>query len=269
MKTLLVFDEAKRAAIDGLLNWLHIQPDIEIAESPADADTIIIIGGDGLMTRAAKNPEFRGKRLYGINRGTYGFLLNDHADTDDFVKAVAVAEWIEFPLLRADIEFFDGTTQTALAFNEVYTKTAGAQSAKHRLFIDGNDIMADGYYGGDGIMVCTPGGSTAYNRSAKGIILDHTSTSLELTPICPFLPMEFAPQLLSGKSTIVIEMLDDEKRQHLVIADNVKFKKVRQVTIRRAALKATLGFKPDNSYFRKTLELRFPWLKGKTLKTKI
>jgi len=269
MKVFLVYDEMKRTAIDGILNWLSIQRNIEIVEFPHDADTIFVIGGDGLMTRAAKNPDFCGKRLYGINRGTVGFLLNDHADTDDFVKAVAEAEWIEFPLLKADLEFFDGTKQTALAFNEFYTKTEGVETAKHRLFIDDNDIIPGGYYSGDGIMVCTPGGSTAYNRSAKGIILNHTSTSLELTPICPYLPMEFSPQLLSDKSVVVIEILEDEKRQHLVIGDNVKFKHVRRVTIQRAEDKAILGFKPDNSYFRKTFELRFPWLKGKTLKTKI
>jgi len=269
MKALLVFEEAKESTISGLLDWICLQSNITVVEKPNDAEVIFIIGGDGLMTRAAKSLDFRGKRLYGVNRGTYGFLLNDHADTDDFIRAVDNAEWLEFPLLRADIEFINGTEQTALAFNEVYTKTAGAQSAKHKLLIDGNDIIPDGYYSGDGIMVCTPGGSTAYNRSAKGIILDHNSSSLELTPICPFLPMEFSPQLLSGQSIITIEMLEDAKREHLVIADNVSFKNVRRVIIQRAAITTILGFKPDNSYFRKTLELRFPWLKGKTLKTKI
>jgi len=267
MKVFLVYDEMKRTAIDGILNWLSIQRNIEIVEFPHDADTIFVIGGDGLMTRAAKNPDFCGKRLYGINRGTVGFLLNDHADTDDFVKAVAEAEWIEFPLLKADLEFFDGTKQTALAFNEVYTKTAGAQSAKHRIRINGQDIFAGGCFSGDGIIVCTPGGSTAYNRSAHGIILDHAATSIELTPICPFLPTGFTPQLLSGKSKITIEMLEDEKREHLVITDNVPHEKVREVVISQADEKAIIGFKPDNSYFRKTFELRFPWLKGRTLKT--
>lgn len=234
------------------------------------AELGVVIGGDGFMTKTVK--EIAGQKipLYGINRGTYGFLMNDHADTDDFRSLIESAEWIEFPLLEAEIHTMDGAKATVLAFNDVFTKTTTAQSAKHRIRINGQTILGfdergkEILYSGDGLLVCTPGGSTAYNRAAHGIIIDHRSMSLGLTPIAPFLPIGFSPQLLPANAEVEIEILEDEKRKHLIIADNIEFNRVRAVKIRKATQAVRIGFKRDNSYFKKTLELRFPWLKGQT-----
>jgi NAD+ kinase len=233
-----------------------------------EAEIGIVIGGDGFMTKTVKECARHGIPFYGINRGTYGFLMNDHNDADDFSAAVATAEWIEFPLLEAEVRTIDGQTTTVLAFNDVFTKTTTAQGAKHRVRINGQNIFGvderqkEIVFIGDGLLVCTPGGSTAYNRAAHGIIVDHRSTSLGLTPIAPFLPIGFSPQLIPGDAEVEIEILEDEKRKHLVIADNIEFNRVSSVKIRKAKQAVRLGFKRGDSYFKKTLELRFPWLKG-------
>lgn len=231
--------------------------------SPAEADILVVLGGDGTMTHWCKELVSLQKPFYGINRGTFGFLLNDHSEEDDLVAAIAVAEVVDFPLLEATITFSSGEVKKALAFNDIFTKTTSAQAAKHQVTINGLSLFAEktGFMSGDGLIVCTPGGSTAYNRAAGGIIIDHKADSLGLTPVSVFEPIDFRPQLLPGDSVIQLTMMEDEKRQHLVITDNVEFRQVKTVTIRRSELQVQLGFKPDNSYFRKTMRLRFPWLK--------
>jgi NAD+ kinase len=230
---------------------------------PEEAEVLIILGGDGTMTHWAKEFAELGLPFYGINRGTYGFLLNDHTSTDNLVEAINQAELVDFPLLEADVLLRSGEVIKARAFNDFFTKTTGTQTSKHKIFINGINIFPQGpgFFAGDGLIICTPGGSTAYNRAAGGIIIDHKSDSLGLTPVSAFQPSDFRPQLLPGDSIITLEMIEDEKRKHLVVADNQSFLGVQTVTIKRSSQRVTLGFKPDNSYFRKTLELRFPWMK--------
>lgn len=274
-RVFLLIDKNKKTSLHRLVENLLRRGDLVLAATPKSADVLVVIGGDGLMVRSTMEYAKYGKPFYGINRGTYGFLLNDHADDENFAAAIAAAQFVEFPLLEATLEFSNGKRVVAHAFNDVYTKTIGAQSAKHRIFINGEDILGldergrPRVYSGDGLIVCTAGGSTAYNRAAGGIILDHKSTSLALTPISPFLPVGFAPQLISGDSEVTIEMLENEKRHHLVVAGNRAFRGVARVTIHKSLVSARLGFKRENSYFRKTLELRFPWLTGQKLPTKV
>lgn len=231
--------------------------------SPTEAEILLILGGDGTMTHWARSYANFGIPFYGINRGTYGFLLNDHAADENLALAIEQAEFVNFPLLEAEVELNSGEVKTALAFNDVFTKTVSAQASNHRILINGLSILEreEDVFAGDGLIICTPGGSTAYNRAAGGIIIDHKSDSLCLTPVSAFQPVDFRPQLLPGDSVITVQLLEDDKRHHLIVADNVEFRKARSVTVKKSKQSVKLGFKPDNSYFRKTLELRFPWLK--------
>ena len=233
--------------------------------TPEKAEVLVVLGGDGTMTHWAKEFAELGIPFYGINRGTYGFLLNDHAPTDNLVATINQAELVAFPLIEADVLLRSGESIKARAFNDIFTKTTSSQTAKHKIFINGINLFLQGpsFFAGDGLIICTPGGSTAYNRAAGGIIIDHKSDSLGLTPVSAFQPSDFRPQLLPGDSIITLEMIEDEKRKHLVVADNQSFVEVKTVTIKRSNQRVTLGFKPDNSYFRKTLELRFPWISAK------
>jgi len=237
-----------------------------VVDNPTDAEILLAVGGDGTMSWAARKYAYLGIPIYGINRGTVGFLLNDHNDADDDVRsAVENGVCTEFPLLQAQILLLDGSRHEVLAFNDIWTKTINmrGQGAKHQILIDGHDIMTGhkyDYYCGDGIIVCTPGGSTAYNRSAGGIILDvQAGDCMGLTPICPYIPDNFRPQMLPGSSKVTIVMIEDEKRQHMVMADNQGFTQVDSVTVTIAPQKVTLLFAEESSYFRKTQRLRFSW----------
>lgn len=230
------------------------------------AEVILVIGGDGSMVDAAKQYQALQIPLYGISRGTVGFLLNEHDDNDDFTKEVNNAMETTFPLLEAVIEFYDqANTVKALAFNDVWTKAINShgQGAKHRILVNGEDIMNGhpyDFFMGDGIIVCTPGGSTAYSRSAGGIILDPMENrSIGLTPIAAYIPHDFRPLVLPESSIVTIEMMEDDKRKHLVVADNQGFTGVRRVTIRKSELSVKLLFKERLSYWHKTQGLRFPW----------
>lgn len=139
-----------------------------------------------------------------------------------------MAAFTNFPLIEATIELESGAVKKAFAFNEIYTKTISAQGAKHAIKIDGQNVLGDQFYSGDGLIVCTPGGSTAYNHAAGGIILNNEAHSLGFTPVSPFRPIGFKPQVLSDDSVVEIDMIDDKKRHHIVVADNVAFRNVKK-----------------------------------------
>lgn len=260
MRIAILIDERKKdnQQVLSIADKLHRQ--FTVVEPP-EAEILIVIGGDGFMTDIVKKYCHLKIPFYGINRGTFGYLLNDHGDDGDFSEAITKAKVTEFPLLQACFYFQNGLEDARFAFNDVFTKTTSAQAAKHRMTINGFALFDTEPYIGDGLLVCTPGGSTAYNRAAGGLILDHSSTSLGLTPLAPFLPRDFKPQAIPGDSIIEIELLEDDKRKHLVVADNQTFEKVTRVTICKSSETAKLAFRPDKSYFWKTRIERFPWLK--------
>ena len=237
----------------------------EMMSSPANAEVIIVVGGDGSMVENARQFHDFDVPIYGINRGTVGFLLNDHELGDDIVAAIQASVETQFPLLEATISFNNGDTTTVLAFNDIWTKSINqrGQSAKHRILIDGQDIMIGHRYSffcGDGLIVCTPGGSTAYNRSAGGIILDvNAGDCMGLTPICAYVPDNFRPQVLQASSVIDIIMMEDDKRHHLVMADNQGFSDVSSVRVTMSDKRVKLLFRDSLSYTMKTNRLRFPW----------
>lgn len=230
-----------------------------VITSPDKADYLIVLGGDGLMIRLTKKYCKLQKPFYGINCGSIGFTLNDHSAKDDFTAAIHNAMFTDFPLIESTIKLESGAIKKAFAFNEIYTKTISAQSAKHAIKINGQNILGKNLYCGDGIIVCTPGGTTAYNHAAGGIILNNETRCMGLTPVSPFRPIGLKPQVLSGDSIVEIEMIENEKRRHIVVADNVAFRNVKKVTIKLSDNKIKIGFKHNNSFFQKTLKLRFPW----------
>jgi len=242
---------------------------------PNKADYLLVLGGDGAMTRMAKRYYNLGVPMFGINFGSRGFLLNEQVVLGNLAEAIVTAEWIDFPLLEAEVHLQNGTIKKVLAFNDVFTNAANKknfQSAKHRLFINGHNVLGrtssgrEIFYSGDGLIVCTAGGSTAYNKAAGGPIMNHKDESLGLTPVCPNWPTEnFKPQMIPGDCEITIEMIEDDKRQHVVCADSHTFTRVNKVVIRKTGKIARLGFRRDDTYMRKTLVLRFPWLDGQDI----
>ena len=230
---------------------------------PAQADLIFVLGGDGLVVKTAKTLHHLGKPFFGINFGTRGFLLNSSTVLQALEKILLTTEWIDFPLLEAEVHLRSGEIKFCLAFNDVFTQTVNSkhyQSAQHEIFF--NDINAlahnhQDFFAGDGLIVCTPGGSSAYNKSAGGFLINPKSQVLGLTPICPCWPTEhMQPIQLPDSTEIKIVMLEDTKRKHVVVADNETFTKVDFVIIRKSQISIKLGFQFQETFQMKTLRIQ-------------
>ncbi|MEQ8739654.1 MAG: NAD kinase, partial [Hoeflea sp.] len=173
-----------------------------------DADVIVALGGDGFMLQTLHAQMNSGRMVYGMNRGSVGFLMNDYSDTGLSDRIDAAVENIIRPLEMAATDA-DGKLHNALAINEVSLLRQSYQAAKLRLSVDGQERMEELIC--DGIMVATPAGSTAYNLSAHGPILPLDAQLLALTPVSPFRPRRWRGALLPNKVTVTMEILEPGK----------------------------------------------------------
>jgi NAD+ kinase len=220
-----------------------------------DADTIVALGGDGFLLQTLRETMNSGKRVYGMNRGTVGFLMNEYREDGlpDRIAA-AVPETIRPIEMRA--ETAGGEVVTALAINEVALWRQSYQTAKIRIAIDGKVRLDE--LNCDGVMVATPAGSTAYNLSAHGPILPLDAPLLALTPVSPFRPRNWSGALLSDRSTVRFDILEPEKRPVNAAADHTEVKSVTGVTIRESpTARATLLFDPSHSWNERILSEQF------------
>jgi len=180
------------------------------------SEVIVALGGDGFLLHTIHNCLALGKPIFGMNCGTVGFLMNDFGLDDLPARIEAAKEICLFPLaMEARME--DGRVEKGLAFNEVSVTRHSGQSANMRITIDGVERLAK--FVGDGLIVSTAAGSTAYNLSAHGPIIPLGSNLLALTPVSPFRPRRWKGALLPHISEIVIENLDPDKRPLAATAD--------------------------------------------------
>lgn len=196
--------------------------------APQDADVIVALGGDGLMLRTLHQFMGTGKPIYGMNRGSVGFLMNEFS-ADGIVERITMAERsIVHPLMMKVVDR-DGRTHTARAINEVSLFRQSYQAAKLRLTIDGKPRLEE--LVADGVLVSTPAGSTAYNLSANGPILPLNAPMLALTPISPFRPRRWRGAILPETAKTVIDVLEADKRPVNAVADHFEFRSVISVTV--------------------------------------
>ena len=146
--------------------------------APEEADVIVALGGDGFMLSTLHATQEIDAPVYGMNRGTVGFLMNAYREDDLIARLEAAEEEVINPL-HMWAERVDGSTHEALAINEVSLLRAGPQAAKLRIYVDGRLRMEELVC--DGALVCTPAGSTAYNYSAHGPILPIGADVLAVT----------------------------------------------------------------------------------------
>jgi NAD+ kinase len=193
-----------------------------------EADVIVALGGDGFMLQIlhATN-EFKAP-VYGMNRGTVGFLMNVYQE-DDLSDILKNAEEAQIHPLLMTVTCNDGQTQTALAINEVSLLRAGPQATKLRISVDGRVRMAELVC--DGALLATPAGSTAYNYSAHGPILPIGADVFALTALNAFRPRRWRGALLPQKAHVRFEVLNPEKRMVRADADSKSFEDVRSVDI--------------------------------------
>ena len=196
---------------------------------PYAADVIVALGGDGFMLQTLH--EYKGLNLpvYGMNRGTVGFLMNNYSPDALNERLDAAEEAVINPLWMRAV---DGSGQIthALAINEVSLLRAGPQAAKLRIFIDGKERMPELVC--DGALLATPAGSTAYNYSAHGPILPIGSDVLALTAMSAFRPRRWRGALLPKSAVVRFEVLEPEKRPVRADADSRPVEDVVSVEIR-------------------------------------
>ncbi|WP_336056590.1 NAD kinase [Nitratireductor sp. CH_MIT9313-5] len=240
-------DDAREAA--ARLSALYGQ------EKMADADIIVALGGDGFMLQTMRDTMGSGKRIYGMNRGTIGFLMNEYREEGLRERiAAAVAETIRpLEMTATDAE---GLSHKALAINEVSLLRQSYQAAKIRISIDEKERLEELIC--DGVMVATPAGSTAYNLSAQGPILPLDAPLLALTPVSPFRPRRWRGALLPNQSTVDFEILEPGKRPVNAVADHTEIKSVRRVRVRESHdLTVTVMFDASHSWDERILSEQF------------
>lgn len=198
--------------------------------APEQADVIVTIGGDGFLLRALHELVHLSKPFYGLNRGTHGFLLNPFNNGDDVIAAIKNAQAVKVHPLRMVAKTANGETKEEIAFNEVSLTRTGVQAAKLKITVDGQTRIE--CLVGDGALISTPLGSTAYNLSAYGPILPLNANLLALTPICPFRPRRWSGALLPDDSQVTFDVIDGERRGVHAIADFNAVEEVTSVSVR-------------------------------------
>jgi NAD+ kinase len=194
----------------------------------AAADVIVALGGDGAMLDAMRRRFADQKPVYGMNRGTVGFLMNEYAE-DDLPARIDRAERATVSPLRMEATDLHGEIHARLAINEISLLRQTAQSAKLRIVVDGKERMPE--LSCDGVMVATPAGSTAYNLSAHGPILPIGANLLALTPVSAFRPRRWRGALLRHDAKVTIEIIAPDRRLVSAAADNQEVRDVTKVAI--------------------------------------
>ena len=185
--------------------------------SVESADTIVALGGDGFMLSILHSSQFMALPVYGMNRGTVGFLMNEFSE-DNLIDRLTQAEAADINPLRMQAMCLDGSNVDALAINEVSLLRAGPQAAKLKITVDDKVRMEELVC--DGALVSTPAGSTAYNYSSHGPILPIQSDVLALTAISAFRPRRWRGALLPKTAKVRFDVLDPEKRPVMADADS-------------------------------------------------
>jgi NAD+ kinase len=195
---------------------------------PEGADVVVALGGDGLMLQTLHEHMSSGKPIYGMHRGTVGFLMNGFSTPDLHARLAAARETVIHPLLMRATDT-GGAVHLRHAINEVALFRQTNQAARLRILIDERERMAE--LMADGIMVATPAGSTAYNLSAQGPILPINAALLALTPISAFRPRRWRGALLPNTAFVVIEVLEVDRRPVAAVADHDEVRDVRRVEV--------------------------------------
>jgi NAD+ kinase len=225
------------------------------ATAPEAADVIVALGGDGLMLQTLHRFMKMGKPIYGMHRGTVGFLMNEfHPDGLPERLAKARVTVIHPLLMRAHDE--DGDVVEFHAFNEVSLFRQTYQAARLRILVDGEERLTE--LVADGVLLATPAGSTAYNLSAQGPIIPINAPLMALTPISPFRPRRWRGALLPDTARVRVDVLEAEKRPVAAVADHDEVRAVCSVEIRMDhGIAMQMLFDPGHSLDERILREQF------------
>lgn len=219
------------------------------------AEVIVALGGDGFMLRTLQEHHGRGIPFYGMKLGRIGFLMNRFHE-EGLLERLHKAQPAVLKPLRMRARRADGDTAVALAFNEVSLLRQTNQAAHIEVSL--NDTRKLETLICDGVLVCTPAGSTAYNLSAHGPILPLDANVLGLTPISPFRPRRWRGALLPTRTRVGLRVLDGDKRPVSATADFQEVRNVAEVSVEQASdLEVSLLFDPDHRLEERILDEQF------------
>ncbi len=212
---------------------------------PRDADYFVVLGGDGQVLNTLYESMETGKPVFAIRRTeSVGFLCNKFNNKDDLEQRLVRAQSVTLHPLRIEAETTEGTSFSALAINEVSILRETPQAVRLRILIDGIERIAK--FSGDGILVATPAGSTAYNHSCGGPIMPLNANTLIMTAICGFRPRNWSYAVLPQDAAIEIDILETNKRPARIEAGNaVLHNAVKAKIWQDRAQSITLLFDPD------------------------
>ena len=240
-------EEAQSAFADLVKRYQNIPAD--------EADAIVALGGDGFMLRVMHDYKDANKPIYGMNRGSVGFMMNAYTP-DDLPARLARAEPVTLrPLVMTTITM-SGKKEEAIAINDVSLFREIQQAAKIKITVD--DIVRLEELICDGILLCTPAGSTAYNLSAHGPIVPIASDVLCLTPISAFRPRRWRGAILPNNARVKFEILEGQKRPVSACADAYEVRNVASVEVSLdKSTNLTMLFDPEHDLEERILSEQF------------
>jgi len=194
-----------------------------------NANTIIVLGGDGFMLQTLKKFYKYKKPFYGINSGNYGFLMNKFSKKN-FLRNLKNSNFIKIHPLEMIVRNKNNQIKKSIAINEVSILRQSKQASSISITSNKKNIIKNLI--SDGVLVSTPAGSTAYNLSVHGPILNLDSNKLAVTPISPFRPRRWSGTIISDSSKVIIKNLDTTKRPISAVADNIEVRNVSNIIIK-------------------------------------
>jgi NAD+ kinase len=223
--------------------------------APAKADVVVALGGDGFMLQTLHRHIKRQVPIYGMHRGSVGFLMNTYRETR-LLERLRAATPVTVHPLRMRAVTANGKQHEALAINEVSLLRETRQAAKIRISIDGVKRLEELIC--DGALVSTPAGSTAYNLSAHGPIIPLGAGLLALTPISAFRPRRWRGALLPSKASVTFDILEHDKRPVSAVADYTEVRDVVRVDIfEEPEIDMTLLFDPEHNLEERIVKEQF------------
>ncbi len=213
------------------------------------SDISIVIGGDGFMLQTLKKNKNSKKIFYGINSGNYGFLMNKFS-SKNVIKNLSKAKMISISPLEMTVTNSGNLKKKHIAINEVSILRQSRQAASLSISQGSKSIIKR--LVSDGVLVSTPAGSTAYNLSVHGPILNLNSKKLSISPISPFRPRRWKGKIINDNSKIIIKNLNSKKRPISAVADNIEVRNAKSIIIKtNKKIKFNLLYDQNNSLQKK------------------